>query len=190
MMENKNEKARLFVAINLPQNARDVLVAFCEKFSGKKLFSGRCTLPENLHLTLKFLGEVSPDLVAEIDEALKNISFQKFDTHFGSFGVLPTREKIRILFVQLVCAELPLLAAQVEDALAFQFERESREFKSHVTVARIKSIQAYNYKKFLQEIDEVVLPEITWKVDSFVLKQSTLTQEGPIYEELKRYELF
>lgn len=189
MMENENEKARLFVAVELPQNMRDALADFCANFSRKKLFSGRCTRPENFHLTLKFLGEISNDVAAKVDSALKNISFQPFDVRFGSFDVLPTREKIRILFVHLICPELPLLATQIEEDLEFHFERESRPFKSHVTVARIKSIQTYNYAKFLKEIDTTLLPEMAWKVDSFVLKKSVLTQDGPIYETISRYDL-
>ena len=189
-MENKNEKLRLFVAIEVPKNIRELLADFCESFAQKKLFSGNCTRSANFHLTLKFLGDVSLGIIPKIDEALQNLSFQKCGISLGHLDVLPTREKIRILFVELIAPELPLLAAAVEDALSFQFERKTRPFKSHVTVARIKSIQAHNYKKFLQEIDETVLSEEIWTIDSFVLKKSTLTQDGPIYEDLETYKLF
>lgn len=186
-VEESDERVRLFIAIELPEHVLDELEALCNAIVKKKFFLGRCTKRENLHLTLKFLGEVSPDLIPEIDEALMNVSFQSLKAHLGALDVLPTRQNIRILFVHLVCPQLPLLAQQIEDVLAERFEREPRSFKSHVTVGRVKGID--DKLAFLRELDETVVPLVQWTIDSFVLRRSVLTPEGPIYSELKRYSL-
>jgi len=185
---NNDKSHRLFVAIELPQQVREKLASICNDVAQKKLFLGRCTRPENIHLTLKFLGEVAESVVPEVDAALKTISFQSGVARLGSLDVFPTREKIRILFIHFLCPELVQLAQRIEDILADRFEPEARLFKSHVTLARIKSID--NKKEFLREIDEFTVSPMQWSIDSFVLKRSVLTQEGPVYTTIARYALF
>lgn len=185
MEKNGDEKRRFFVAIELPEEIASKLVKVCDHFAKKDLFIGRCTRSENFHLTLKFLGEVEPEVIPEIDAVLQTVSFEPCDAHLGALDVLPTREKIRIFFAYLVCPEVVILAKQIEDALSFKFEREMRPFKSHVTIARIK--QVTNTKKFLHELDSFVFPLMQWKINSFVLKSSVLGQDGPTYEVIKRY---
>jgi len=185
--EAKEQSQRLFVAIELPQHVCDELHDFCNQFARKKLFLGGCTRPENFHLTVKFLGEVAESVIPEIDVALETISFSTCKAHVGALDVLPSREKIRILFAHLVCPELTLLAQQIEDALVPRFDRATREFKSHVTIARIKSID--DQRKFLREVDEFVIPLMQWKIDSFVLKRSVLGKDGPLYTVVKRYHM-
>jgi len=184
-----NDKSyRLFVAIEFPQQVCKKLTSICNYVAQKEPFLGRCTRPENIHLTLKFIGKVAENVVPEIDAALKTISFQSCFARLGPLDVLPTRKKIRILFVHLLCPELAQLAQRIEDVLADRFEPEARLFKSHVTLARIKSID--NKKEFLREIDEFAVLPMQWSIDSFVLKRSVLTQEGPIYTTIARYGLF
>ena len=78
-----------------------------------------------------------------------------------------------------------MLAQQIERSLAKRFEPETRPFKSHVTVARIKGID--DMASFLSELDETVVPFVQWTINSFVLKRSVLGPDGPVYSELKRY---
>ena len=92
-----NDKShRLFVAIELPQQVRDNLDSICNDVAQKELFVGRCKRSENIHLTLKFFGEVAESVVPEIDAALKTISFQSCTARLGSLDVFSTRKKIRI----------------------------------------------------------------------------------------------
>jgi len=184
-MENKEETVRLFVSVDIPDNYE--LRKICKNFWEQKFFFGRCTKAENFHLTLKFLGDVSEDRIPEIDAALKRVSFPIFEAHLGKLGVLPSRQQIRILFTHVVCAQLSILAKQIEDVLDPLFERENRELKSHVTIARIKTVK--KKEQFLRAVDETEISDLPWKVDSFVLKKSTLTEDGPIYETVARYKL-
>ena len=187
-LANNDKSHRLFVAIELPQQVRDNLASICNDIAQKELFVGRCTRPENIHLTLKFFGEVTESVVPEIDAALKAISFQSCTARLGSLDVFSTRKKIRILFIQLLCPELVQLAQKIQDVFSDRFEPEDRLFKSHVTLARIKSID--NKKEFLREVDEITISPMQWSIDSFVLKRSVLTREGPLYTTIARYPLF
>jgi len=180
-------KQRLFVAIELPQQVRDDCAQVCQYFAQQELFVGRCTRPTNIHLTLKFLGEVKSDIVPVIDAALKTISHKSMQVHLGSLDVLPTRQNIRILFAHVIGDRLSSLAKKIEDVLADQFEPETRPFKSHATIARIKSIK--DRRKFLHELDMTTVSSSAWHINSFVLKSATLTQKGSLYNNVAQYKL-
>lgn len=187
-LANNDKPYRLFVAIELPQQVCDNLASICSDIAHKQLFAGRCTRSENIHLTLKFFGEVSESVVPEIDAALKKISFQSCAARLGPLGVFSTRKKIRILFIHILCPELAQLAQKIQDLLSDRFEPEDRLFKSHITLARVKLID--NKKEFLREVDEITVSPVQWSIDSFVLKRSVLTSEGPLYTTIARYPLF
>jgi len=184
-MENKKETVRLFVSIDVPDGYE--LRRMCKDIWAQKIFFGRCTKVENFHLTLKFLGDISEDMIPEIDAALKTISFKSFEAHLGKFGVLPSREQVRILFASIVSEQLSDLAKKIEEALAPVVKLEERVFKSHVTIARIKTVK--KKEQFLRAVDETEIPDLPWTVDSFVLKKSMVTEDGPIYEVVERYKL-
>jgi len=181
-------KQRFFVAIELPQQVRDNLAQVCQYFINKELFLGRCTRPENIHLTLKFLGEVKSEMVPAIDAALKTISHKSMQVNLGSLDVLPTRKNIRILFAHVIGDRLSSLAKKIDDVLADTFEPEIRPFKSHATIARIKSIK--DRRKFLHELDVTTVSSDVWHINSFVLKSSVLTPEGSLYNDIAQYELY
>lgn len=182
----ENEKTvRLFVSIDVPDSYE--LRDMCKDLWSKKLFFGRCTKSENFHLTLKFLGDVSEDIIPKIDAALKTVSFKFCEAHLGKLGVLPSEQQVRVLFVHVVCDQLPALSKQIEEVLAPWFKPENREFKPHVTVARIKTVK--KREEFLRAVDETVISDLPWTVVSFVLKKSTLTDNKPIYETVARYKL-
>jgi len=182
-----SEKKRLFVAVELPQEIKDELASICAFFAKKELFVGRCTRPANLHLTLKFIGAVNKNVVPKINEALQAISFNVCQAKLGSLDVLPSRRMIKILFAHLNCPPLGILAKQIETVLADFVAPETRDFKNHVTIARIKSVQ--DKEKLLQEVDRFAVPALSFAIEEFVLKESELAPEGPIYKDVQRYVL-
>lgn len=181
---------RLFVAIELPDDAKKELGIVCDFFKKRELFDGRCTAPENLHLTLKFIGDVHEDALDGIDKALKNIYVNACVAKLSVLGVFPTRRIVRILFAGLDCFCLSILAKQIEQNLSdfVQPESKPREFKNHITLARIKAIN--NKEDFLYALDNFGVPPVSFDIKEFVLKESELTPQGPVYTTLKRYSLF
>jgi 2'-5' RNA ligase len=177
---------RTFISINIPEEIRKEIKKiqdFLPEFSGKK------TELQNLHLTLKFLGEIEEQVVGEVKEKLREIKIEKFATEIDKIGVFDNRKSGKysrkiILWLHLMnCEELQ---RQVDGVLKDLFEPEKR-FMSHLTIARIKGIK--DKEEFLQDLKKIKIEKIKFKVDKFYLMKSELTAEGPRYSVLEEYNL-
>lgn len=102
--------------------------------------------------------------------------------------MLPTRRISRILYAGLDCFCLPILAKQIEESLVEYTSPKDHEFKSHITLARIKSIS--DKENFLYALDNFGMPELSFEAKKFVLKESELTPKGPIYTTIASYTLY
>jgi 2'-5' RNA ligase len=168
------ELTRCFVSIDIPEEIQVEIKKLQDALPG---FIGKKTEPENLHLTLKFLGEIDEEKIIEIKRRLKDVKFKAFECNINEIGVFSPKY-VKIVWVHLSkCNKLQKLIDEKLDGL---FERENR-FMSHVTNLKNK-----NY--FLGELKKIKLPLLKFRVDSFKLKKSTLTPEGPIYEILEEYK--
>ena len=171
---------RCFISINIPKEAEKEI----EKIQ-KKLpeFYGKKTELENLHLTLKFLSEISEEEIEKVKGKLREIKFKKFGSRINNLGVF-SEKFIRIIWVYLTgCNRLQKI---VDNKLKDLFKPEKR-FMSHLTIARVKNVE--DKKKFLEELEKIKIPEIKFNVDKFYLMKSELTKTGPKYEVIERYEL-
>ena len=171
---------RAFISIDVSEKVKEEIRKIQSQLPE---FIGKKTELENLHLTLKFLGEVSDEQVEKIKEKLKEIKFKKFETKIDEIGVFSERF-IRIIWIHLKNCEK--LQVEVDNALKSLFPKEKR-FMSHLTIARVKKIDDKN--KFLKELRKVKINSVKFLVEDFRLKKSTLRPEGPIYEDLEVYGL-
>jgi len=174
------ELTRTFISIDLPEEIQKEIKKLQDMLPG---FEGKKIDPENLHLTLKFLGEIDPEILIEIKRRLKEIRFKSFETKIDEIGVF-SPQFIKIVWLHLSnCAEIQKL---VDEKLMGLFEKEYR-FMSHVTIARVKFLKNKNW--FLGELKKIKIPSnLKFEVDKFLLKKSTLTRNGPIYETLEEYD--
>jgi 2'-5' RNA ligase len=175
---------RLFVAFEIDDPLRDKLVDIQTELlePGVKLVER-----QNLHATLKFLGEVSDDQVPAVREALRKVHMLPFEVEIGGLGTFPPGGR-RINVVWVDCkGPLAELAAKIEEALKpLGFERDERGFSSHLTIARVKQTP----EKLAERVEKLKDTKIGKQlVDKFVLKQSTLTPGGPIYADVEVYRL-
>jgi 2'-5' RNA ligase len=171
---------RTFIAIDFPEEIREKILKIqnlLPEFKGKK------TEFENLHLTLKFLGEVDEEKIKEIKEKLKKINLKKFKAEINSIGVF-SEKFIRIIWLGIRNCEQ--LQREIDEKLSGIFEREKR-FMGHLTIARIKSIA--DKKKFLRKLNEIKIPRVKFIVNNFSLKKSILTEKKPVYENIDVYSL-
>jgi len=166
---------RVFIAIDLPENVKKEIKKIQDKLPE---FKGKKTEEENLHLTLKFLGEVEEDKVKEVKRRLGEIKIKKFEAGLENLGVF-NPSFIKIVWLHLAGCER--LQEEIDDKLKGLFKKEKR-FMSHLTIARVKNVA--NKKEFLEKLREIKIPGIRFLVDNFKLKKSTLTAEKPIYEDL------
>ncbi|MCX6749499.1 MAG: RNA 2',3'-cyclic phosphodiesterase [Candidatus Pacearchaeota archaeon] len=172
---------RAFISIDLPENIRKEIEKIQKKLPA---FEGKFTELENLHLTLKFLGDVDEKILIEIKRRLREIKIKKFETRVSELGSF-SPNYIKIIWVKLDnCGHLQRI---IDEKLSGIFEKEER-FMGHVTIARVKSVKNKNY--FLGELKKIkILDGLRFQVKSFELRKSELMPEGPVYETLEEYHL-
>jgi len=179
---------RAFIAIDLPERIQSK-VAELENDLKKCDLAFRWVKPENLHLTLKFLGDISQEQVSKIKEAIAKVSgkFAAFETSFNGFGFFPNERKPRVFFISIDKQKLlKSIAGELEEELeTLGFEKENR-FKSHITLARIKDLK--NIESFKAKIKNTCLNE-EFPIESITLHKSILTKEGPIYGKIFKSNL-
>lgn len=171
---------RIFISIDMPEEIKKEI---CRIQQNLPEFFGKKTEIENLHLTLKFLGEIDDRKIEVIKKKLTEIRFKKFETNVDSIGVF-SEKFIRIIWVHMTdCKKLQIA---IDEKLKDLFDKEKR-FMGHLTIARVKSIR--NKKDFLEKLGKIKIPKINFIVDNFRLKKSTLTEKGPTYKILEQYNL-
>ena len=147
--------------------------------------------PQNLHYTLKFLGNVPEARIEEIKEALSEIHQSSFELEISGIGSFPSLKRINVIWLGAKKGgeHLVGLAKKVDDALLkLNFPKEKRPFTPHLTICRIKTSRNKEHLvKFLMNNQDVEIGSF-W-VREFRLKKSTLTPKGPIYETLASFKL-
>jgi 2'-5' RNA ligase len=131
---------RLFVALEIPSAVRDNLAAFLDSLRGISN-DPRWVRPGNLHVTLKFLGEVEEAKVAAIRSALGEMrSEQAVTLNFRGLGFFPSEKHPRVFWAGIEApANLKLLAADIDCAMEkLGIPREQRAFSPHLTLARFE----------------------------------------------------
>lgn len=130
---------RLFVALDLSDAVRAALAQFCKKLRAE-FPAARWVRNEGIHVTLKFIGEVKEQSVAAIEKALGAVrSNVPVEMIFRGVGFFPDARRPRVFWAGIEASpNLPEIAAQIESQLEpLGIARESREFRPHLTLARI-----------------------------------------------------
>jgi 2'-5' RNA ligase len=174
---------RVFIALDLPREGINEIERIQELIKKKNLFMGKFTEGENLHLTLKFLGEISDEKIIEVRKRLKDVKFDSFDAELGEVGIF-ARKFIRIIWIKL--NDAGRLQKEIDKKLDGLFEPEFR-FMSHITLARVKKVG--DKKGLIDYIKNIKVKKIKFRVKDFFLKKSELKPEGPVYEDLEEYIL-
>jgi len=171
---------RIFIAIALPKEVEDEIKKIQSQLPE---FTGKNTEIENLHLTLKFLGEIDKDILQKAKENLKKIKFKKFKAKLGEIGVFK-ENIIKIIWIKLEnCDELQ---KEIDEKLKDLFKQEER-FMSHITIARVKFIKDQEF--FKKELKSIKAKEIEFEVMNFKLKESKLNNKGPEHKDIEIYNL-
>jgi 2'-5' RNA ligase len=168
---------RTFLCIELNKEARDELAKTIKEIQKTGLISAKYVEPENLHLTLKFFGELSAAEADDIEKKLEEFKFKKFDTELEQLGYF-SEDFIRVLWIGLKCSEITKLVQKIEEV----FGENDKENKCHVTLARIKHVaDKPEFKEFLRKLK---IQKVKFSVDKIFLKSSVLTEKGPIYSDI------
>ena len=169
---------RAFVAVTVPDGAARTLELLLTRLV--PLGRLRWVTRAQLHVTLRFLGERTPDAIERVKRALAPIAFPPFEVELSRAGAFPSLERPRTLWLSGTrgAAELTALAARLEDALAEAgIPRERRPFVPHLTLARCTGEPLP--PALLKALEKV--PPVSWTCCGIELMRSRLTPRGAIY---------
>lgn len=175
---------RVFIAIDVEVNERIHQLYQALSNTGAKL---KMVEPENMHLTLKFLGEVDEQTVERVKEQMRDAvaDISPYTAALQGVGVFPGRQHIKVVWIGFQDrGETVALSKNIDEHLFTLGFKKERNFHPHVTIARMKSregkdevirvVEAHEHTEF----GNVMCDRIT-------LKHSVLTPKGPIYSDVE-----
>ena len=185
------ETIRAFLAVELAPDVRAALVDLIEQLGRSGLRGLRLVRPENIHLTLKFLGDVPVDQVDAIVAAVSRVAatHSPFELKLGGAGVFPNRRAARVLWVGIEghLSPLILLRQQLDESMvSLGFASDSRVFSPHLTVGRIKDGARASDRERAAEfhLSSRIESGLPVGVESVGLIRSTLHPDGATYRRL------
>ncbi len=181
---------RLFVCVDVDTLA-DRIEAVLEPLVG--LEGLRPTDPTDAHATVKFLGENDHDfaaLEAALRRAVLNADVGPFDPTLEGIGAFPSKEYVRVVWLGFGAGaeQVTALHRHVEaETTAIGYDEERHDFTPHVTLARMDTAASKDeIQRFFRESDPEIGP---LRIEELRLKESTLTDGGPAYRTVARFEL-
>ena len=178
-----SDKIRSFIAIELSEELTQALRNIEEDLK-EKLPSIKWVKPENIHLTIKFLGYIKPEIVEKIKELLNDIAsnIQVFKIKLSKAGAFPDINRPRVLWIGISDGfneSLDIFNRLEEKLSELEIEKEGRPLHPHFTLARIKFLKEKD--KFKKEVESKVVPDVEMDVRKITLFQSQLSPKGPTY---------
>ena len=190
MKVKESETVRIFLAIELAEDLVPKILDVQKEF--KKTNANIKYVPsENMHFTLKFFGNVDLDMIEDIINAIRKVivNYTSFKLNIKDCGCFPNKKVIKVLWLGLEEGS-PIKELQKDLDKEFKklgFKKE-RNFISHLTIGRVKSPKnKQEIRKTIEKLENIEIGQMT--VSKICLKKSTLTPQGPIYEDIKVFEL-
>jgi len=178
------EKIRSFIAIEIGYNEKIKQLFNDIKNTGAII---KLVEPENIHITLKFLGDISDDNIKDIENIMKNslVGIKPFQFNLEGIGVFPNQKYIKIIWIGINNSEiLEKISKRINEKIySIIPENKQQKFIPHITICRVKSSK--NKEKILEIVDKYKnykFADII--VDTIKLKKSELTSKGPIYSDI------
>jgi len=191
-----NQQIRSFIAIELPEEVKSALQRLQAELTLPQYTFVKCVAPESIHVTLKFLGNISPQKVAEITKVMEQASqgVSPFQLQITDVGAFPNMRQPRVLWVGIK-GELDKLIAwqkRIDNGLApLGFAKETRPFAPHLTLARVRENCSPGDRRGLGELVIKTPVEVDYKVavNSLSLMKSQLSPGGAVYSRLAEVKL-
>ena len=185
-------KIRAFIAVDISQEARDVLGETVDRLQKKDISGVRWVRSEGIHLTIKFLGDIEYSVVDEVLSVMERAvgETRPFSLSLSELGAFPSLTNLRVIWVGLD-GELDVLN-QLHESIDREvssiegFSRESRPFAPHLTLGRMRDHVSGELRRKAGKAIAEVPPgaEVGWQVSQVNLIQSTLRPSGAVYQVL------
>jgi 2'-5' RNA ligase len=175
---------RLFVAVFPPPGIQSAAASVIEAL--RRPGDGVSWVkPDNLHYTLRFIGEVGEDGARRVAEAARESTRGRtaFEATLGGVGAFPNAPRARVIWLGMTAGEgeLVAIAKALADALAKRgFERERQAFSAHLTLGRVREPNA-DWAERLASARVPDAPALRFRVERVSVVQSTLSPKGSIY---------
>lgn len=175
---------RLFIAIDIPEAIRMEVAGM-----GRSIPNARPVPVDQLHLTLKFIGEVEGTKFLDIQDALKEIFLPSFSLSLKGVGIFPPRGIPRVLWAGLEQAErTTALRNAIDRALAvLNIPRDKKRYTPHLTLARLRNSPIHDLQHFLA--GNAFFQSSEFPVENFHLYRSRLTSKGAQHTIERSYPL-
>ena len=190
MRVKESETVRSFLAIELAEDLVPKILDVQKEF--KKTNANIKYVPsQNMHFTLKFFGNIDLDMVEDISMAVEKVikNYSSFELNIKTCGCFPNMKVIKVLWLGLDEGS-PIKDLQKDLDKEFRklgFKKE-KNFISHLTIGRVKSPKnKQEIRKTIEKLENIEIGQMT--VSKICLQKSTLTPQGPIYEDIKVFEL-
>jgi 2'-5' RNA ligase len=191
-----NQQIRSFIAIELPEEVKSGLRRLQAELKLPQYSFVKCVAPDGIHLTLKFLGNISSQKVAEITGVMEQASqgISPFQLQITEVGAFPNMRQPRVLWVGIK-GELDKLKAwqkRIDDGLVpLGFAKETRPFTPHLTLARVRDNCLPQDRRSLGELVMKTPLEVDYAlpVNSLNLMRSQLLPGGAVYSRLAEVKL-
>lgn len=183
---------RTFIAVGITDDIRKNIAGVQSELK-KHDVNIKWVKPENIHITLKFLGEIEEGKINEIYENIKVSvdDIERFSISVEEAGAFPSLKSPRVVWVGVSegSQRLVILNQRIENALAsIGFEKEKRAFSAHITIGRIRSSK--NVKLLAERIGDMKKVSLGRAlIENILVMKSNLTPRGPVYSVLKKVEL-
>ncbi len=184
-----NVLKRTFIAVDIPPN--DTVTGLLRDIrSGLKGEKIKWTLPSQFHITLQFLGDTETSDIKNINYCIEEITkkFNPFTLKVGGPGVFKNMSNPRVFWLDIqTSSTIGELKMQLDKSIEiFGYKPDSRPFKPHLTIGRIKNIKdTENLSHIIERYKNAIFQEIV--IDHVVFYESILKKEGPEYVVLERH---
>ena len=182
-----SEQIRSFLAFDLQNDTVLNRLSAVQKLLVETGADLKLVQPQNIHITVRFLGGVSPSMVEKVFEAMKKVQFTPFNIQLCGLGVFPSLNYPRVVWAGMTdgVEQLKSIFSQIEPQIqALGFEPDAYGFSPHLTIARVRS--GANKQRLAELVTKKADYDFgTIKADCLRLKKSQLSPKGPTYSTLK-----
>ena len=185
------ETIRSFIAIELPDEVKEIVAMIIKRLRPAQYRYVKWVAPAGIHLTIKFLGNISSDQIPKITDIMKTAAGRvpPLELRLGGLGMFPNEQRPRVIWVALEGNTEPLAAMQseIEKALApLGFAPENRAFTPHLTIGRVRDNASPEERKEIAVVvkEKKIDYDVSFTLREISLMKSTLTPTGAIYNRL------
>jgi 2'-5' RNA ligase len=184
-----SEQIRSFIAFDIQNDSVLSRIASAQKILMQTNADLKLVEPSNIHVTIRFLGPINPDMVEKVYSAMKNVKFAPFTIRLSGLGVFPTLNYPRVVWAGITdgAKELTSIFEQLEPQIHdLGFAPDPNGFSAHLTIARVRS--GANKQRLVDLVQRQENYDFgVIKANCLRLKKSQLSPKGPTYTTLKEY---